>query len=151
MKYLLFAFIIFNLLSCCKNDKECAKGEIKSPFSGNCTESEGRTYYLGKTSFYCLSDSLAVGINIENKTVNITYKDEFERTGGIGNFNYMERDNFHLQCETEAFGESNTTVYFDDISILENLPATIKINLYQNDWNIPYTKYDSTSIILYKK
>ncbi|HHH55279.1 MAG TPA: hypothetical protein ENK91_16590 [Bacteroidetes bacterium] len=151
MKILLFILVILAISSCGKIDKDCDQGEIKTAFSGNCIPSDGRVNYYGKTSFYCFSDSLAIGINVKDKTFHISYKDEYGRTGGIGGFKYTDTDNFHSQCETDSFGVSNTTIYIDDVSQLDNLPPTIKINLYQNDWNIPFTRFDSTTIRLSKR
>ncbi len=152
MKYLTFLFLILSFVSC-RKDTRCGEGMVKSPFSGNCIEDK-EVFYLGKTAFYCFDDSLALGVDTSGNTVSVYYKDKLGRAGGAGDFNYTEYQHFlSSQCEVDTLGfdVTNTVVYFEDISLLDVLPDKIVLKLYQADWNIPYTRFDSTKVTMYRR
>ena len=150
--FLLTFVLLTFLFACNKNNddtKSCEDGKIL--FDGNCIGNGNSVYYFGKSGFYCLSDSLAIGIDtIQNKVFGISAD-----STGIEAFGFLKLTNtfktIHVQCETNEYGTSNTTVYFEDISELEKLKDAIHVTIYQNDWNLPFTRYDSLSLVLYRR
>jgi hypothetical protein len=109
---------------------DCGCPSDQTVFDGNCIDSDNYTYYFGLVDFYCFQDSIAIGVDIENRKIQPYSLDDVGLTS-YGMFDYS--GNIIEVMEDECSVDDNeraTFIIFNDKSILDNLPSQINLDLY---------------------
>lgn len=134
---LLLIFFFSIILSCstdCSKEQgyhlDCGCPDGQTLFNKNCSDSENYAFYFGSVDFYCFQDSIAIGIDVDNKIVQPYSFDEFGLTV-YGSFRYDGNVIEVMQDECQ-FNSLNNAVFlvFNDKTVLDKLHSEIILDLF---------------------
>ena len=106
---------------------DCGCPGDKTVFSENCIETGNSTYYFGSFDFFCINDSVAIGVDtIDKKIKAFAIEDNLITSYGGGSYNVDLFQVMGVECEVDRVA----FVTVNDKTELDLLPSELKIDLY---------------------
>lgn len=171
----IFAFLLFFLITGCSKEEEkqqnicddhtqgydavCGCPGAQVAFAETCINELERDliYYFGEVSWYCITDSMAVGVQVTDGTVDFVMNFAYP----LPNIGWTTLQDYRNQpaigsyagCQSSPDVSNVESTYFiiENPSILDDLPDEIAVTLLHRAGPSPHLELlDSTSVILYK-
>ena len=135
MKKYLFLLLAVLLFSYCKIDcsertayhPDCGCPPGQSTLDDDCFYSTGKVLYYGLANFYCIPDSIALGIDTVGKQVT-AYATADVSVNIYGPHPYIDKFITYAQCDVSGT-QAVTLAQFNDNSF-SSLPSELVIDLY---------------------
>ncbi|MBK8474720.1 MAG: hypothetical protein IPL33_22470 [Sphingobacteriales bacterium] len=159
MKKYLFLLLAVLLFSYCKIDcsertayhPDCGCPPGQSTLDDDCFYSTGKVLYYGLANFYCIPDSIAIGIDTVGKQVTAYITENVGVSiSGLSSYNSGDKAITSRSCDVSGT-QAVTLAQFNDNSF-SSLPSELVIDLYLKP-SIHYEApvLDSTQIVVKRR